>query len=110
MALDVLAELLRESEDQRTIDLDHLAQVSWQHGLDADAVETLIDALESQGRTIHADPSIALRDELCQVLAAARTFTAEHKRPPTLNELVAVTRLAANIVSRALLYGRTLSR
>lgn len=110
MPADVLEKLLRESEQQRTIDLDHLAEVTWQHGLDTEAVEALIDALESNGRTIRMDPTIALRDELRQVLAAARAYTTRHKRRPTLQDLVAATSLQPNVVSRALLYGRTLSR
>lgn len=107
---DLLERLLRESEAGRSVDLDHLAELAWQSGLDHEAVEALIDTLERHGRSIRVDATIALRDELRTVLGAARSFAAEHGRRPTLEQLATRTGLQPNVVGRALLYGRTLAK
>lgn len=101
--------LLAEVPEGGSISLDAFADRVAPHGLAADAIDALIGALESTGRSVEADP-MALRGELGVVLGHARRFVSEHGRRPTVDELAVAAAVPADVVRRALVFGRLMAR
>lgn len=105
----LLDELLAEIAEGAAISLDAFAERVASHGLSSDAIDALIGALERAGRSVEADP-MALRGELGVVLAHARRFVSERGRRPTVDELAIAASVPADVVRRALVFGRLMAR
>lgn len=102
--------LVSESEDSRTIDLDHFADVVAPFDLGHDELDALLADLEAAGRSVDKSPSVALGRELAQVLPAIRAFTAREGRRPTIEEVARENGWTPAMVRRALAFGRILGR
>ncbi|MFO0617950.1 MAG: hypothetical protein U0414_35495 [Polyangiaceae bacterium] len=91
------------------ISLDEFADRVAPHGLASDAIDALMAALESEGRSIDGAP-MNLQAELATVLAHARRFVAERGRRPAPAELATYAGVPEDVVRRALVFGRWMAR
>lgn len=107
---ELLDALVRESEDERTIDLDEFAERVAPYNLDASAIDELLTALERKGRRVEVAATYDLGAELALVLPAARAFAKTHGRRPSIQELAEATSTDVRTVRRALLYGQIMGR
>ncbi|NUP06449.1 MAG: hypothetical protein HOW73_10360 [Polyangiaceae bacterium] len=106
----LLQKLLAAHGPGSVIDLDAFAEETATLALSHEEIGELIDALSAAGRTVGSDAPVDLRAELRVVLDAARKFTAEKGRKPTLSDLVEATGLSVVAVRRALQFGRIAGR
>ncbi len=107
---ELLDAILAMSKPGDVVSLDVLAELQAPYGLSADEVDALIAAVEEAGRTVEADDSIRLREELALVLPRARAFVTEHGRRPSVDELAEACGVSAAVVRRALSFGRLIAR
>jgi hypothetical protein len=86
--------------------LDELAEELVRKPVSFADVEELVGALEEAGIDLEGPGTPASPEELARVLVAARAFTAEHGRRPTIAELAEHAGLSPIVVRRALHFGK----
>jgi hypothetical protein len=82
--------------------LDELSEELIYKPLDFAEIEELIGALEMEGIDLEGPGTPASPEDLLAVLGAARAFTTENARRPTVVELAERTGLSPIVVRRAL--------
>jgi len=107
----VFHELLKQSEEKRTLTLDVVSASLGVVSASADEIDTLFLALEAEGRTIldAHEPRSPARD-LAAVLAGIRTLSAVTGKKPSLAELSSHTGLSVDTVSAALRFAAVMAR
>lgn len=106
----VLAALLAETDDARTLELDRVGEALGAMRIDAAEIEALLDALETAGRTLifpSGPQGVAM---LRRVLPASRALAKELGRTPHVDEIASKIGASVAEVRRALLLATVMSR
>jgi len=106
----ILDQLLRESEDTRAVTLDAIGDAFGTELATPDDIELVLGALEAQGRSVAAAPTIDAQLRLRQVLVVARDLASRTGRKPTPSEIASEAGLDESSVRAALLLGRVMGR
>ncbi len=91
----------------RGLTLDELAEELVRKPVSFADVEELVGALETAGIDLEGPGTPATPEELVRVLAAARAFTAQNGRRPTIAEIAEHAGISPIVVRRALHFGRS---
>ncbi len=106
----ILDALLTKSEPSRRVTLDELAEEIGVLAVSTDEINTLIEALEANGRAVDAGTSGKASEHLRGVLTAARALRGELGRTPTHAEIAARAGLTLAQVRHALALSKVMQR
>lgn len=105
-----LAELLRNSEDSRKVTIDAIGDAIGVGAVDTAQIDTMLSALEAEGRTIDAPSGQHGVANLRKVVPAAREIAKEQGRTARVPEIAERAGLSEDEVRRARLLARVMGR
>ncbi len=106
----VLRELLDASKDTGELSLDALGEALGTHAVSTDDVDTIMHALEGEGRRVIGPEGGGGEERLRVVITTARALVAELGRRPTTSEIAARSGMSIEDVRQALALAKVMQR
>ena len=106
----IVRQLLENSEDRRTIEIDAIGDAIGVTAIDSTEIDAILSALEAAGRRVLAPDGARGVSALKAVISTAVSLRAALGRAPTVEEIAARAGLAETDVRHALLLAKVMGR